>query len=79
MTSTIKIREVGGMNKLPTMTSEELRAVRAELSITQREAAEKFGVSLSGYKKWEEGVASIPGPAVLLIRYILRDFRKILI
>jgi DNA-binding transcriptional regulator YiaG len=65
------------MNKPPTMTSEELRAARSEMGLTQTEAAEKFGVSLSGYKKWELGVATIPGPAVLLVKYLLLDARKL--
>ena len=65
------------MTKLPTMTPERLRAARLELRLTQEQAAEKYGVSLSGYKKWELGVAAIPGTAVILTKYLLDEFRNI--
>ena len=65
------------MNKLPTMTPEELRAVRAEMGLTQIEAAELYNVSLSGYKKWELGQRKIDGPAVPLTKYLLDKFRNI--
>jgi len=64
------------MTKLPTMTSEELRAIRAEMGANQREAAEMLGVTLRGYTRWESGDRSIPGPAVLLFRFLLREHRE---
>lgn len=35
--------------------------------ITQDEAAEMFGVSLSGYKKWEQGVGKLNGEILCAI------------
>jgi DNA-binding transcriptional regulator YiaG len=64
------------MIKLPTMTPERLRAARLELGLTQEQAAEKYGVSLSGYKKWELGLAATPGTAAILTKYLLSEFRN---
>jgi transcriptional regulator with XRE-family HTH domain len=60
----------------PTMTPEELRSARQELGLTQREIAEKYEISLKGYKKYEEGERPIPGPVKLLTKYVLQEFRK---
>lgn len=64
------------MSKLPTMTAEELRAMRTEMGGTQAEAAVRFGVSTVTYKRWEQGVTDIPGPAVLLSRFLLEAHRR---
>jgi len=61
------------MSKLPTMTSEELHALRKSIGLTQEQAAEKFGVDIRSYRRWENGERGIPGPAVVLAR-ILRKF-----
>lgn len=71
LTSTPCIPEVDGMSKLPTMTSDELRAIRAEMGDTQAEAAARYGVVTSTYKRWEQDVRVIPGPAVVLGRLLL--------
>lgn len=63
------------MSKLPTMTPEELRAIRAEMEDTQAEAATRYGVVISTYKRWEQGVREIPGPAVVLGRLLLKMHR----
>jgi transcriptional regulator with XRE-family HTH domain len=39
------------------MTPEELRAIRAEMGDTQAEAAPRYGVEISTYKRWEQGQA----------------------
>ena len=65
------------MNKLPTMTPEELRAARAEMGLTQEEAANKYGAGLRSYKNWELGERTIPGPVVVLTRYLVDEFRKL--
>lgn len=62
---------------LPAMTAAELRAIRAEMQITQIEFAELLGVDVRTYKRWEGGERNIPGPAVLLARIRLSDHRKI--
>jgi DNA-binding transcriptional regulator YiaG len=64
------------MSKLPTMTPDELRAIRAELEVSQREMADKLGVDLRTYQRWEGGERSIPGPAVYLSRIRLEESRK---
>lgn len=64
------------MSDLPTMTPEELRAIREEMGLKQVEAPPLFGVALSSYKKWEMGLRSIPGPAVLLARKYIKEFKK---
>lgn len=38
---------------------EELRSTRIAAGLTQAQAAEKIGYSLSGYKKWE-GLKRVP-------------------
>jgi putative transcriptional regulator len=65
------------MNTPSTMTPEELRAARAEMGLTQVEAAKLYNVSLSGYKKWELGERKIEGPAVPLTKHLLEAFRTI--
>ena len=66
----------GIMETLPTMTPEELRAIREELGLKQYEAPRLFGVALVTYKKWELGVSKIPGPAVILARKYIEERRK---
>lgn len=67
----------GVMTKLPTMTPEELRAIREELGLKQYEAPELFGVALTSYKRWELGERKIPGPVVILARKYRDDYRKL--
>jgi DNA-binding transcriptional regulator YiaG len=64
------------MSKLPNMTPEELRAIRTEMGGTQAEAAVRYGVSTVTYKRWELGITDIPGPVVLLSRFLLDAHRK---
>ena len=63
------------MNKLPTMTSEELRAIRAEMGDTQPVAAARYGVNLTTYKRWETDARKIPGPVVILSKMLLDKHR----
>lgn len=44
------------------MTNKELRALRLKLDVTQREMAEKLGVSLPMYSLYETGKAEISKP-----------------
>jgi DNA-binding transcriptional regulator YiaG len=64
------------MSKLQTMTADDLRAARAEMGLTQVDAANLYNISLSGYKKWELGERKIEGPAVPLTKYLLASYRK---
>jgi DNA-binding transcriptional regulator YiaG len=65
------------MNKLPTMTAEEIIQSRATLDKVQREMAELLGVDLRTYQRWEGNERGIPGPAVLLLRRILTDHKSV--
>ncbi len=64
------------MSDLPTMTPAELRAFREELGITQADAAKLLGVATHTYKRWEMGIRSIPGPAVILTGIRLEQHRR---
>jgi DNA-binding transcriptional regulator YiaG len=65
------------MTKLPSMTPEELRAIREELGLKQYEAPPLFGVALTSYKRWELGERKIPGPVVILARKYIAEHRKL--
>ena len=64
-------------SKFPIMQSEELRASRKEMGLTQQEAADRYEISLAGYKQYELGRRPIPGPVRIVTRLLLRDYRKI--
>ena len=44
------------------------REVRLQASLTQPQMARLMGMSLSGYRKWEQGTRSVNGPAETLLR-----------
>ena len=46
------------------------REVRARVGMTQTEMAPLMGMSLSGYRKWEQGKRAVSGPAANLLRII---------
>jgi transcriptional regulator with XRE-family HTH domain len=58
------------------MQPEELRAARHEMGLTQQEAADKYELSLRGYKNYELGEKPIPGPIKILTRYYLQEHRR---
>jgi transcriptional regulator with XRE-family HTH domain len=58
------------------MKPEDLKAARQEMGLTQEEAARKYELSLSGYKKYELGISAIPGPVKVLTNHFLREHRK---
>jgi transcriptional regulator with XRE-family HTH domain len=60
----------------PIMKAEELRAARQEFGLTQQEAANKYELSLRGYKQYELDERPIPGPVRLLTKYFLQEIRK---
>ena len=47
--------------------------VRKRAMLTQPQMAFLMGMSLSGYRKWEQGKRSISGPAAALLRFIEKE------
>lgn len=51
----------------------EPREIRRLLGLTQAEMAPMLGMSVSGYRKWEQGQRRVTGPAALLLKVIERE------
>ncbi len=49
------------------------REVRERARLTQAQMAPLMGMSLSGYRKWEQGTRGISGPAAILLRVIEKE------
>ena len=49
------------------------REVRKQAKLTQAQMAFLMGMSLSGYRKWEQGTRRVSGPAANLLRIIEND------
>ena len=49
------------------------RKVRKQAKLTQAQMAPLMGMSLSGYRKWEQGTRRISGPAAMLLRVIQQE------
>lgn len=49
------------------------REVREQTKLTQAQMAPLMGMSLSGYRKWEQGTRSVSGPAATLLRVIQKE------
>ena len=49
------------------------REVRESVKLTQAQIAPLMGMSLSGYRKWEQGARQVSGPAAILLRIIQRE------
>ena len=47
--------------------------VRKQAKLTQAQMAALMGMSLSGYRKWEQGTRRVSGPAAALLRVIRHD------
>jgi putative transcriptional regulator len=47
--------------------------VRKKANLTQAEMAPLMGMSLSGYRKWEQGQRRISGPAAALLYIIQKE------
>jgi transcriptional regulator with XRE-family HTH domain len=52
------------------MTTEDLKAVRDRLNLTQGELAEKVGVARNTITRWETGLRHIPEPVARLVRLL---------
>lgn len=44
--------------------------LRRKMGLTQAQMAPMMGMSLSGYRKWEQGQRAVSGPAAVLLRVI---------
>jgi putative transcriptional regulator len=49
------------------------REIRARVKLTQAQMAPLMGMSLSGYRKWEQGQRRVSGPAAALLRVIAKE------
>ena len=49
------------------------REVRKRARLKQTQMAPLMGMSLSGYRKWEQGTRTISGPAATLLRVIDKE------
>ena len=49
------------------------RAVRKQANLTQAQMASLMGMSLSGYRKSEQGTRRVNGPAISLLHVIARE------
>ena len=49
------------------------REVREAVNLTQAQMAHLVGMSLSGYRKWEQGSRRVSGPAAALLQVIRRE------
>ena len=49
------------------------REVRRNAKLTQGQMAPMMGMSVSGYRKWEQGARAISGPAAALLRVIAKE------
>jgi putative transcriptional regulator len=47
--------------------------VREQAHLTQAQMAPLMGMSLSGYRKWEQGQRRVSGPAATLLRLIQKE------
>ena len=49
------------------------REVRLQAHLTQAQMAPLMGMSLSGYRKWEQGTRNVSGSAEALLRVIQKE------
>ena len=49
------------------------REIRRQAKLSQTQMAPLMGMSLSGYRKWEQGTRCVSGPAATLLRVIERE------
>lgn len=58
------------------MTSEEFRAVRDRLNMTQGQLAYKIGISERAIRYYEQGGRSVPAPVSLLLETFLKGAER---
>ena len=49
------------------------REIRRQAKLTQAQMAPLMGMSLSGYRKWEQGTRRVSGPAAILLQLIEKE------
>ncbi len=49
------------------------RMIRTQAGLTQAQMAPIMGMSVSGYRKWEQGKRAVSGPAETLLRLIEKE------
>lgn len=54
------------------------KAVRKRAKLTQEQMAPLMGMSVSGYRKWEQGAREVSGPALTLLRVLEREPEAVL-
>ena len=52
------------------------RSVREQVKLTQAQMASLMGMSLSGYRKWEQGTRRVSGPTAVLLRVIEKEWSR---
>ncbi len=57
------------------MTAQELKDLRHQMGLTQRELAEKIGVPWNTVARWEVGMRKIAEPIARLVHYIAKEVR----
>ena len=70
MTGSISVGYILGM------TPEDLKRIRRQLGLTQKELAEKLGVTLVTVGRWEAGMRKISEPVARLVQRIAAEERK---
>ncbi|TMV78780.1 helix-turn-helix domain-containing protein [Thioclava sp. BHET1] len=52
--------------------------IREKVQLTQEQMAPLMGMSLSGYRKWEQGHRKVNGPALALLRVLDREPKAVI-
>jgi putative transcriptional regulator len=61
----------------PPPTPDEMRALRARLSLSQKKFAERFGFTVEAIQQYEQGRRRPSGPAATLLQVIAADPRAV--
>jgi putative transcriptional regulator len=56
----------------------DLKAIRKRMKLSQVAMAPLLGISVSGYRKWEQGERAVPGPARTLLRVMEKEPEAVL-
>ncbi len=57
------------------MTGQELKTLRQQMGLTQKELAEKLGVPWNTVARWEVGMRRIFEPVARLVQYLAKEVR----
>lgn len=57
------------------MTGQELKVLRQQMGLTQKELAEKLGVPWNTVARWEVGMRRIFEPVARLVQYLAKEVR----